>query len=161
MKNKILSLMVFLGCLTGSTVSFADDSIFIDDCVPMDSQTAIQNNMMFESFNASLSCEDVSRIKNLSFYTSAILGVPALAYASASESAKLALLAALGLSTPAVLAISVLTASGSIVYYMVLNKKLEDCKKLDEQALNQKLMEELERKYGLKPTPGVQVQFQK
>lgn len=107
-----------------------------------------------------LRCEDLKR------YTEAVEMIGLALYPATLAMTRspevFAALAEMGLTmaNPAVLGVTVLGATGAVVFYIVLKKTMDECEQYEKEQLRRSILKEMELRYGLKG-PHVQLEVKR
>ena len=109
-----------------------------------------------------MSCQDLKTAKDAVTLVSLALYPARAALRFSGVGAELgASMLALGLSSPAVLGVTVIGASGLAVVYIILKQTQDDCAKQDQNEFKKQLFQEIESKYGVRAQPSQQIKYQK
>lgn len=157
MKSQFIVLLLGLGMFMGGGVPAQASALFYDSCLSV--AQADSNEPRFHYAAAGvyrgklgLSCEDLSsltkgvQVLELGLYPATLaLSHPAARSAIAGE------LAALGLTmaNPAVLGVTVLTASGVVVFYFILKADIEACEQMNREQLREEIVKEVKTQLGI------------
>lgn len=114
---------------------------------------------------AGLTCEDIRQYGDavnviraaLMPATTAMLLAPGAKDMIAGELAELGLTYA----NPAVLGVTVIGATGVTVAYFILKVKMDECERMARDQLKEEIGEELQRKYGLKAPPALNLELKR
>lgn len=156
--KKIFWIAVF--ALGAGVQTAAADDLFHDGCVRM-AEVSTDGQLLTVSATArggvmGLRCEDLRGLHDAIRAIELALYPATLAITlSPMRDQLIAGLAELGLTmaNPAVLGVTVLTATGAVVVYFILKKTMDECDRMDEQRLKESIIRELELKHGLSADP--------
>jgi hypothetical protein len=98
---------------------------------------------------AGLSCQDLRSYREAFNMAEIALMPAAVALRYANLPGLNGLLVTLGLSNPAVMAVTVVGAAGMSVVYIVLKRTYADCEKLEKEKFKQQILSEIERNYNI------------
>jgi hypothetical protein len=171
----VMSLLV----MTTSSAALADGLLENQNCIPVEDSPAthalesfdIQNIQDAQTLNEmqmagfELSCKKVYELKDLYDYTDVVLGLPAMAFTAGMlkiyGGSVEALMASIGvtITAPTVLSISLVGASGAFVVKVFMKKKLEDCRRMDQEKFKDELIKALRDQYGWMPKNNFQIHY--
>ncbi len=155
---KLLILAVIATTVLFSNFSYADDSgLLFEGCVSSGRQ-----NYYYGLSNSVITCNNLKslndglQIINMAILPASIaLRTPGIKESLATELATVGLT----LSNPAVLTITVVGAVGIASLYFVVKRKTEDCAKEDQETLKHQLLNELERRHGVRGAPDLSLRI--
>lgn len=148
---KMISVLLFsLFCSSG----FADDSsLLFESCVSSGPQS-----YAYGWSNSIITCRNLKSLnEGLQIINMAVLPASIALRTPGIKESLSAELATLGLtfSNPAVLTVTVVGAVGIASLYFVVKRKVEDCAKADVETLKRELLNEMERRHGVRGSPNV------
>ncbi|WP_347358777.1 hypothetical protein [Bdellovibrio sp.] len=151
---KFLILFISLVVVSLASPAFAnDESLLFEGCVSSGKQ-----NYYYGLSKSAISCRDLKslneglQIVNMAVLPATVaLRTPGIREALSTELATLGL----SLANPAVLTITVVGAVGIASLYFVVKRKTEDCARQDRESLKRQLLEEIERRHGLRGSENV------